>query len=491
MNRTCPETKWLARLFATVFVLSAAVFPYVAGAARAEEKAYAQLGPGEKFVLGRLAAGKIADLNGRALNTAFVEKLLAGEYKNLPHGVRIQRARFAKRIDISGEGVAYETWLNHCVFDDGVDFSGTHFSKGVSLEGSQFHVDASKKREPGDEPGIFFNGMKVTGAANFRKAVFDGPVDFTGAEISGDFVADGATFKAPDPAADFDSLRVNGGAFFRNANLNGRLKLWKANVLDLFLEGFQQDAAELDLSEAVIQRELSIRGLNVQDFTAPWLSVPGHATLRDIGIERVIDLGQASFKHLSLDLRKKRGPGRHLLRLDGMRYDGLDSPEQEKNLIEEAPFLADQYLQLEAFLRTHGYSDSADKVQLNMKRHERHELPKWSLSWWANLLQDLAFCYGTCPQRPFYWCGFVVFLGYLVFNRKERMDPQNPENASKYYSPFWYSLDLFAPVIDLQVATVWAPKQDWTFGRQYARLQRVLGWILIPVALAGMNWGFR
>ncbi len=67
------------------------------------------------------------------------------------------------------------------------------------------------------------------------------------------------------------------------------------------------------------------------------------------------------------------------------------------------------------------------------------------------------------------------------------MEPQQPEDASRSYNALWYSLDLFLPLIDLQAASAWQPKQDRRFARNYMRVHRIFGWILIPVGLAAFT----
>ena len=41
------------------------------------------------------------------------------------------------------------------------------------------------------------------------------------------------------------------------------------------------------------------------------------------------------------------------------------------------------------------------------------------------------------------------------------MEPCQDKDAKRPYKAFWYSLDLFAPVINLEVANVWRPKDTY------------------------------
>jgi hypothetical protein len=77
--------------------------------------------------------------------------------------------------------------------------------------------------------------------------------------------------------------------------------------------------------------------------------------------------------------------------------------------------------------------------------------------------------------------------GMVVVRQRDRVELQKPENPPWNYSPFWYRLDLFIPFVDLQAANIWMPKQDCRFTRLYVRLQKIFGWILIPICLAALT----
>jgi hypothetical protein len=81
----------------------------------------------------------------------------------------------------------------------------------------------------------------------------------------------------------------------------------------------------------------------------------------------------------------------------------------------------------------------------------------------------------------------VVFLGTVIFWRRRDMELQDSKSCRAIYNPFWYSLDLLTPIIDMDAARVWMPRENWWFGRNYARLHRILGWILVPIGLAAIT----
>jgi hypothetical protein len=57
-----------------------------------------------------------------------------------------------------------------------------------------------------------------------------------------------------------------------------------------------------------------------------------------------------------------------------------------------------------------------------------------------------------------------VIVGTFVFRRKAGMEVTKAEYATQWYSPVWYSLGLFLPVVDLEMSKVWRPGNDsrWT-----------------------------
>jgi hypothetical protein len=94
---------------------------------------------------------------------------------------------------------------------------------------------------------------------------------------------------------------------------------------------------------------------------------------------------------------------------------------------------------------------------------------------------------GRAPGRvPYVALGFVI-LGTVIFWRRRDVEPRNPDDKKQHYHPFWYSLDLLVPAIDLEAAKTWMPRRDSTFRYHYAHVQRIAGWILIPIGLAAVT----
>ena len=63
--------------------------------------------------------------------------------------------------------------------------------------------------------------MKVGGDASFNNAVFEGPVMFLQADITGSFMVGKAKFRDKETGANFSGMKVGGDAFFNDAVFDG------------------------------------------------------------------------------------------------------------------------------------------------------------------------------------------------------------------------------------------------------------------------------
>jgi hypothetical protein len=174
--------------------------------------------------------------------------------------------------------------------------------------------------------------------------------------------------------------------------------------------------------------------------------------------------------------------------ISGMTYqafniDGQSSPQKLLALCRKAKFSPSAYTQAEAFVRASAPANAADQFFIERRKRERNEGAGW-LSWLWNLILEKVVGYGRNPERAWYIGLAVIAVGYFVFRRRQGMTPRKPEDESRPYSPFWYSVDLFAPVINLKVADTWEPARGRWFARNYMYVQRILGWILVPIGIA-------
>jgi hypothetical protein len=105
-------------------------------------------------------------------------------------------------------------------------------------------------------------------------------------------------------------------------------------------------------------------------------------------------------------------------------------------------------------------------------------------------MQAIFLGYGRLPLPPLLWSIGIVTLGTFLFVEKTRMGRSTKEETGGVpYSRFWYSLELFLPVVDLGMAKGWRPQKRAL--RAYARIHQLAGWILIPVSLAALTGAIK
>jgi hypothetical protein len=469
----------------------------------------------EQFVLQNILSGGEADLaelsarpEDRVLGHEFLETLLTGGYAR-PNGyiraIKIENAVIDGKLDVASGAISYAVWLTNCDFHDGVDFSGARLAGDLSLQNSSFGVILSSPQSsppPSSEDAALFIGMYVNGSTILNGTTFYIPLDFTYAQISGQFLFDSVHFQSSG-YADFNGLKTGAPAFFRHDHFSGPIALTDAGLFELFLqditfdlEQIASDVPEVNLDRSQITRELSIKDVAFRWLEAQYLVVAGPSTFDNVRVSKRLSLAHSHFQTLTVkDLAQWRQATKLDIDFEGLSFEGVDVPEA--NIDDYASRMLDlmtserykyyspqPYLELEKFLRSHGNPEKADDVYIQMRRRERQELVLWK--WPGDWLLDVLLGYGRKPWRAAFYSLALALLGAAVF-RKPRMEAQASAHGPSWYSPFWYSLDTLAPVIDLGQAKNWEPKPGYAWVRNYALFQRIAGWVLIPLILGAIT----
>jgi hypothetical protein len=427
-----------------------------------------ELNPAEKWVVARVTAGEEADLSqqfpsdkDRKLSAHFLEDLVTGTLPDVKvhrHGVRIIGATIDEPIDLENAQIRCEVLLDHCQFNKSVTVNSASFAGSVSFDNCALKAYAN------------FNGMKVGAIASFKKSVFDGSVNFVGADIAGEFQAREAKFQNKEQVASFNGVKVGGNASFKKAIFDGPVSFIMAEFGSWYgNESKFQNGANFD--------SMKVRG--------------------DAFFKNALFKGPVSFSYADfawLDLSSAISPEVAAeFRMQGMSYKYVraapgNEPESHNALLklaDQSAYTVDVYSNLEEFFLRQGYREDADRAFIAGKRRERKE-NLHGLSWLGSWLLDGLVGYGRRPWQAGIPCAVLVALGCVLFSPK-KMEPQKPEDTPRVYSRFWYSLGLFLPFVDLQADKVWKPKADQTFLRNYMRVHIMLGWILIPIVLAALT----
>ncbi|HKP36443.1 MAG TPA: hypothetical protein VJT71_06265 [Pyrinomonadaceae bacterium] len=63
-------------------------------------------------------------------------------------------------------------------------------------------------------------------------------------------------------------------------------------------------------------------------------------------------------------------------------------------------------------------------------------------------------------------------------------DGKDAADYAEKYHPFWYSLDLFLPIIKLGEADLWTPRDDRRWAILYKKIHIIIGSLFVPIGLA-------
>lgn len=486
----------------------------------------------EREVLEGVNAGERVRLSqDDTLSASFLESLLTGTLPSLKlhrNGVRIEGAVFKQSIDLANARILCNFEMNGCDFKQDVTLENAILAGTVSFEGSTFRravnfiglkaergpanfgnvifeglVDFGgaefggtlnmKKAEFRNASGPRFNPLKVNGRVWFENAIFKGPPDFF-AEIGGNFDADGAEFQNTTGLVWLD-INCAGRGYFQKTKFSGPVSFADSTYINLYINRVNLDGAtvpSLDISRIRVKGLFQLLNTKIENLIAGSLRIEGPAELTGLQVTGKADFSYAHFDILVLS-NSTWPVANGAFKLQGVKYESISAAssnegESHKRLLDlavQAAYSADVYKNLENFFLSQGYRDDADRVFIAGKRRERGEYLD-GFAWLGSWMLDCLVGYGRHPWRAGIPCASFVILGCFLF-WPSKMELQKKEDSTRVYNPFWYSLSLFVPFVDLQSHTVWKPKDGCWFLRHYMRMHTLLGWILIPILLAAIS----
>lgn len=451
----------------------------------------AELNPGERWILDRLNAGQIAELRtdsyplapDRGIRPEFLEGLLTGTIE-IAHrnGIRIRSGTVRSPLGLARVHVIHDVELLDFTFEHDVVLHSSVFDKGLSMAGSTFEGSAD------------LNRVTIGGTVDLHESTFlpAEEAQFSFASINGNFQADGATL----PKLGMFGARIDGIALFRNV----RFQRPPSFVLSVF-------NGTLDMTDSTFSADehassALFNGASVGE-TAHFVRAifESGASFDFLDVKLNLRASQAEFRSKAVfDASRVGGT----VFFDNTRFDGLlslndmtyglinagDSSDSIKNImdvINHAEFSRQVYSTLENTMLDRGEVSQANSIFVSQRRRERDE----SLSGIAligSYLLDFFVLYGLSPQRTLYWSLGIVLIGIALFWRAAWMKGKDKELG---YNPIWYSVDLFMPVVNLQMADAWRPNDESTrmaaFRRFWMRIQTLTGWILIPIGLLALT----
>jgi uncharacterized protein YjbI with pentapeptide repeats len=395
---------------------------------------------------------------------------------------------FFRRINIKGSA-----FFDEVKFHGTVNFENSVISRFFSAQYAEFHMK------------VDFKGMKIGYDAVFDSSQFWDSAIFDGSRIGLNFGGEIMDFRNPDALISFEGMTVGETARFENAIFEGKVNLKYANFRDLIIHGTKDGTSlikQINLERAQVKRQLDIKNISFENLLAVSLKVEGPADLDGLIIRKKADSTHSSFSTLKLqDICLPKA--KNSLILDGVNYWSVEarhiSAQEDGNcqggggtviIGEEVErsikYDSSVYTDLEAFYKRKGDPDKADSVYIAQKDREMedHNLVVQALYYlWA-----VVAGYGRKPLNTFLFSAFVIAIGCIVFRKEAGMVPKGGQKDKTYkYNRLWYSIDLFMPFVDLHTANAWVPERNRKFAPHWARLQRFLGLMLVPIFLAALT----
>jgi len=458
----------------------------------------------EAELVGRLKSGERLSLSGPARNISSNFLLVAiSQLKDSQSlktkGMEIDGAEFSDEVAITNTTVPFTVHLTNCRF-------AKRFSvRDVRFDGSLIIEDTS----------------------------FEGSFQFQSAAIKEDLIVSAKTFPKQAPAFEIRDTRVDGRTEITTVtsgsvdNLKtGDLHVKAGTTIELLslthldVNSFRVDAAiartklkELYTINSKINTSMRVVGLDIDNFWAVWTTA-SELTLSNTAVENGFNLSFSNLNSLEWAMGQKgRFPQKENNDLTGLvfksvkitRADATESivpnsqssqgPESAEvantslEMLNASQYSASAYDALEKLLAGRG-DPQADEVFLAGREARRQSGIRTKpilgrFQWGLDLFQEYVLGYGRFARWPIIWSLVVIVVGFGFFWKETDME-RKPQ-ADSNYSRYWYSFELFVPIIDVGVASEWHPKPERTFIANYARLHKLAGWILVPVIFAALT----
>jgi hypothetical protein len=375
--------------------------------------------------------------------------------------------------------------------------------------------------------GVECEQMSVSQDASLSNLKFAGVAHFQRCAIGHQLEIEGCSFDATDNAADFSSILTQDDVLVSSCKFSGGTSWDYMRTRGLYFSHQTSFARAVRFTGLVVDRSMSLETVEVssgvsvenshilEDLNLTGLTIRsssekgilasqdaafrlsntalGHLKLASVSIPGQLDLEQDNIGILDLTNYTPPYSGHNRSKIANLTVDRFEADDSDNrhllDLVNSFEFDPQVYLSLEKFYASLGDTELAD--QTFIKRNDRFEdsRPK-DLGWLGQTLVGILAGYGRDPKRSLIPCLIVVLVGWVAFADKTKMEATEEKFKGRRYNvwyAFWYSLDVFAPIIDLEAAKVWAPIPGQTLRWLVFRLERILGWLLVPIAIAAFS----
>lgn len=375
--------------------------------------------------------------------------------------------------------------------------------------------------------GIEADGLICHGFLHLRKGFnLNGEAFFVGAIIEGNFDCEESTFKAFDNEQKTlicDGINVYGDVLLKNSNIEGEARFLVATIGHNFI---------------CVGVTFSVLNEGDNALSIDGIKVCGNMFLRENCkiLSGYIDFTNAIVGSLGDDKQFWEQETLQQAYLDGFKYghihgDTSASFRLENMLAKMTEFKPQPYKQLAKVLRDMGHDRDADEVMIVLRDKQLEKSNESSVYKFLRKFYKWTSGYGYRPMRTLkimFWvwlgCGFFYWgaanvaifapTNPLIFQKKDYnctidttgtswgalLKDYNASNnwyeasPAEYttFQPFWYSLDIILPVVDLKMENDWgivipSPEGNWTDMIPFTTTNHFIRFLTWVESLAG--WG--
>jgi hypothetical protein len=472
----------------------------------------------ERYVLKRVHQGLEADLTKlgeRHLSAAFVTTLV---FKTAASAVP------SKLIAINGaiirgpltaptgsSPVANNILFSNCIFEEPLELGNARFDQSL------YFVDT-----------VFRQGIRLDLAQIKRDLVF------VGGSIRAEIPRFDAALDLWLPALSLNSVQVDGEIQLRRVHVKD---VWgenaKAKDFTLILDdspintlllpqlevaafsvshGGKEAQGQIDLlglNKASIKRVVWLRDVDISEADMSDLHSAGVTAFSpNVSVVEKLNLANSHLGDFTWDVTSPSHDFPPVIQASGATFDELTVSSDSGNSDLNVAFLRRSrsseagYIAYEQILRNRGEISEADGVFADL--HDKRRSEAWRSSKGTSVgrvsaavfsildvMQLVFFGYGRFALPPILWAIAFVIAGTCVFSRVRMQRIEKSERGAASYSEFWYSLELFLPVVELGSLKTWRPDGKRKGTCLYARIHQLAGWILIPVFLAAVTGAIK
>jgi len=415
---------------------------------------------------------------------------------------RFSEASFDGKATFTNIRVGNKVDFQKSTFNDEVSFESSIMDRDAAFTGSTFNGNANfdylaVARFLDFDQTTFnqsFSFIYTTvGWPYFKGAVFNGSVDFEGMQASNDFDFTDASYNYLDKPFSVSLARVDGHAIFEGFTAPAGLNLDHNQFGELQISTKENGKfAFVNLTSTKVANDLTMENVDMDVLSAEGFTVGDSTIFKNVNVANSLNMSNAGIGFFTMEqFSWPKTPKSFNLR--GMTYTDIGLVNQELNdstwgvllqMVDQSAYSPQAYRTLAQFLTEKGHPDWAADVELHQKLRERDEIltPRsgpWFWSWFLYIFSG----YGQRPDFAFIWSALVITIGAIVFRQEKDMVVLDDSEAKPPYNPVLYSFALFLPYIDLEIASKWDPRPERKFAGVYKHVHRLMGWVLMPIAL--------